>query len=69
MLLDQRGHERAVGREGANRARLILAHQAAIALHIGTEDRRQLPDDLSLLLSFSVGGSVSGGTGSDLGGC
>src|SRR5207245_9684133 len=43
MLLDQGGHHLAIGRERANRRLLILAHEATIALDIGTQDRCELP--------------------------
>jgi hypothetical protein len=42
VLLNQRGHELPMGREGADSRHLILAHQAAVAFDIGTEDGGEL---------------------------
>ena len=38
MLLNERGHRRAIGGQGANGAFLIFAHEAAVAFDIGAED-------------------------------
>ncbi len=45
MLVDERIGEVPVGREGAQRAHLINAHEAAVACHIGMQNRGQLALD------------------------
>jgi hypothetical protein len=42
MLLNEGGHDLAIGREGANGGGFIVAHQATIPLDIGTQNRSQL---------------------------
>ena len=42
VLLDKRGHHFTIGREGADGRLLILAHEAAVAFDIGTEDGSEL---------------------------
>src|SRR5262249_55446592 len=43
VLLDERGHELPVGGDGTDGRYLVLAHEAAVSLHIRAEDRRKLP--------------------------
>jgi hypothetical protein len=43
---DQRGHRLSVGREGFDRRDVIVAHQAAVVLYIGAENRREPALDL-----------------------
>src|SRR5262245_44013281 len=43
--LDVGGHHVAVGGEGSDGCHLIVAHEAAVALDIGSEDGRELPCD------------------------
>src|SRR6476659_130565 len=42
MLLNETGHDSAIGRQGANRRLFIIAHKATVALDISTEDGREL---------------------------
>src|SRR5262245_38970884 len=42
MLLNERGHQGTIGRKRVDGSRFIVAHEAAVALHIGTEDSGEL---------------------------
>src|SRR4030095_17060358 len=41
MLADQLGHRLSVGRESLYRRDVVVAHQAAVAFHIGAQNRGQ----------------------------
>ncbi len=42
MLLDQRGHNSAVGSQSLNGGSLIFCHEATVTCHIRTENSGQL---------------------------
>jgi hypothetical protein len=46
MLADQLGHRLSVGSERLDRLDVIVAHQAAIVLHIGAQNRGEPALDL-----------------------
>jgi hypothetical protein len=45
VLPDERAHDLAAGREGADGGDLVRLRQAAVALRVGAQDRGQLPPD------------------------
>ena len=52
MLGDEPVHDLAGGSQGAQRPGLVLAHQARVSGHVGSENRRQTPFDPLFLLGM-----------------